>query len=358
MKKWFAWIARNERHLSTVVFIGGFVLDNLAYPYASLDWINTLFMGFLVIAAVCIILNHLLHKDRADAAPSWRNPFYTLLPLIAQFFIGGLLSGCLILYARSATFGVSWPFLLILFAIFVGNEVLQKYRERLAFHTIQFFFTLYAYAVFALPVAEGKMGASIFLLSGAVSVAIFAFFLGILWLVGEKRLKESLRRILISCGVIFILVNVFYFTGILPPLPLALKDAGIYHAVVHTGIGYSVQAEESVWAPFSPEVVHYAPGSTLFAYSAVFAPISLTTPIVHRWQKYNDVTRAWDTLASTAFSITGGRDTGYRGYSSLAGITPGAWRVSIETLNGGVLGRIRFNVEEVQVEPTLHTELK
>jgi len=358
MKKLFAWIARNERHLSTIVFVGGFILDNLAYPYASLDWINFLFLSFLVIAALCIILNHLLHKDRADAAPSWKNPLYTLLPIVAQFFIGGLLSGCVILYSRSATFGVSWPFLLVLFAVFVANEALQKYRERLAFHTILFFFTLYSYAIFALPIARGEIGSLIFLESGLASVIIFALFLCILRVIGKKRLMESLRRILIACGIIIVLVNVFYFTGILPPLPLALKDAGIYHAIVRTGTGYSVQAEEATWAPFSAEVVHYTSGSTLYAYSAVFAPISLSTPIVHRWQKYNDTTHSWDTIASIAFPISGGRDTGYRGYSAFSSLTPGAWRVSIETLNGGVLGRIRFDLENAQVLPALHTELK
>lgn len=358
MKKLFAWIAKNERHVSTVVFIGGFVLDNIAYPYASLESINLLFLGFLVASALCIILNHALHRDRADAAPSWRNPFYTLLPIIAQFFIGGLLSGCLILYARSAAFGVSWPFLLVLFAVFVGNEALQKYRERLAFHVILFFFTLYAYAIFALPVAQGKMGSAVFLESGVASAAIFGLFLAILWVIGKKRLKESLRRILIASGAIFVVVNIFYFTGVLPPLPLALKDVGIYHAIVKTGAGYSVQAEELVWSLFSPDTVHYVPGTTLYTYSAVFAPISLTTPIVHRWQKYNGDTRNWDTVASIAFPISGGRDTGYRGYSSLSSLSAGAWRVSIETVNGSVLGRIRFDVDEVQAPPALHTEMK
>lgn len=358
MKKLFAWIARNERHLSTAVFVGGFVLDNIAYPYASLSWINTLFGGFLVAAALCIMLSHLLHKDRADAAPSWKNPFYTLLPIIAQFFIGGLLSGCLILYARSATFGVSWPFLLLLFVIFVANEVFQKYRERLGFHVILFFFTLYAYAVFALPVARGQMGSLVFLESGVISIAVFGLFLGLLWAIGPKRLMESLRRILIACGVITVLINISYFTGILPPLPLALKDAGIYHAVLHTGTGYSVRTEDAVWAPFSPEIVHHVAGTALYTYSAVFAPVSLTTPIVHKWQKYNDSTHAWDTLAAITFPIAGGRDGGYRGYSSFTSLSAGAWRVSVETLGGGVLGRIRFDDEEVSVAPALHTELK
>ncbi len=357
MKKLFAWIAKNERHLSTAVFVGGFILDSFAYQRVDLPWVNSLFLGFLVAAALCIIFSHLLHRNQADAAPSWKNPFYTILPIAAQFFLGGLLSGCLIFYARSAFLGVSWPFLALLFAVFVGNEVLHKYRERLAFHVVLFFFTLYAYAIFALPIARGELGSMIFLESGAVSVIVFALFLFLLWVVGKKRLEQSLRHILVVSGVIFVLVNIFYFTGVLPPLPLALKDVGVYHTVVRTGDGYSVQTETTSLNPFSTELVHYVPGTALYAYSAIFAPVSLTTPIVHRWQKYNDLTHAWETIAVAAFSIAGGRDNGYRGYSSLQ-VSGGLWRVSIETLNGGVLGRISFTVEVVQEAPTVHTEHK
>jgi hypothetical protein len=358
MKKLFAWVARNERHLSTVVFVGGFILDNFAYERVDLPWVNILFMSFLVAAALCIIVSHLLHRENPDAKPSWKHPFYTLVPIAAQFFIGGLLSGCVIFYARSATFGVSWPFLILLFAVFVGNEVLQKYRERLAFHVILFFFTLYAYAIFALPLRVGTMSSFVFLESGAVSVIIFALFLAVLWAIGPKRLLGSLKRILVSCGVILIVVNVSYFTGILPPLPLALKDAGIYHAIVKTADGYSVQAEDAVWSLFAPDIIHHMKGTPLYAYSAVFAPVSLSTPIVHRWERYDDAAHTWKTVAAIAFPINGGRDNGYRGYSTYSDLPAGAWRVSIETLNGSVLGRVRFDIEDATLSPALHTELK
>jgi hypothetical protein len=358
MNRLFKWIAKNERHISTAVFLGGFILDNLAYERIDLPWVNLLFAGFLVAAALCIIMNHVMRREKPDAAPSTQHPSYTLLPIAAQFFLGGLLSGCVIFYTRSANFGVSWPFLLLLFAVFVGNEALQKYRERLAFQVVLFFFTLYAYAVFALPIARGKMSSLIFVESGVVSVVIFGLFLGILWFVSKERLKESLRRILVTTGVIFVLVNFFYFVGLLPPLPLALKDAGIYHSMVKTGTGYSVQAEEDTWNPLSPQVLHVVSGEPLYAYSAVFAPVSLSTPVVHRWQKYNDSTHDWDTVAAIAFPISGGRDKGYRGYSILTSVSVGEWRVSIETLNGAVLGRERFDVQMVKVAPTVHTEYK
>ncbi len=358
MKKLFQWIGRNEKHLSTAAFVGSFLVDLVGYAHASLPWIATLFTGMFLIAAMCILVSHYLHRDRADAAPSVKNPFYTLLPIIAQFFIGGLLSGCFILYTRAADFLHSWPFIALLAIVFVGNELFSKYRERLTFQTIQLFFALYLYAIFELPIARGRMDSLVFVASGFAAIAVFALFVGLLWVVGKKRLMQSLSRIGYWCAGLTLVINAAYFTGVMPPLPLSLKDAGIYHTLVHTTNGYNLGAETQSWNPFAPDVEHVAPGTALYAYSAVFAPVALTTPIVHRWEYFDTAAGTWVTKAAITFPISGGRDAGYRGYTQINDAAPGKWRVSVETTNGAVLGTIRFTVESTAAAPVLHTEVK
>lgn len=355
-KRLFAWVGRNEKHLSTAAFVVSFIIDNLAYERVDVPWVTFIFTAMMLIAAISILVSHYLHRDRADAAPSIKNPFYTLLPIIAQFFMGGLLSGCLIFYTRSANLIASWPFILLLVVIFLGNEVFSKYRERLTFQCVQLFFGLYLYAIFELPIARGAMNSLIFVESGVVSVVVFGLFLGMLHVVGAKRLTASLRRILITSGILLLLVNFFYFAGVLPPLPLSLREADVYHSVARTPDGYEVSGETGTKPLFGPEVVHVVPGSPLYVYSAVFAPIRLSTPVVHRWEEY--VHGSWQTVAKVGFPIAGGRDTGYRGYSELENITPGAWRVSIETQSGAVIGRVRFNIENVTAPPELYSEIK
>lgn len=358
MKKLFAWIGRNERHISTAVFVGGFALDVFGYTRVDLPWVTMLFTGMLIAAALCIILSHALHRERPDAAPSVKRPFHTIMPIAAQFFIGGLLSGCLIFYTRSASLFESWPFILLLLVVFVGNELFHKYRERLTFQCLLLFFTLYAYAIFELPIARGQMSSLIFFESGIASAVVFGLFLGVLYVISATRLLESLRRIGIGIASIFIIVNVCYFTGILPPLPLSLRDAGIYHSITKISGGYEVSGETAPRFPFMTPTVHHAPGTPLYAYSAVFAPVRLATPIVHRWQRYDDSSGKWQTVAAVTFPISGGRDNGYRGYSMLSSITAGEWRVSVETQSGSVLGRERFNVVEDKNPPALYTEVK
>lgn len=358
MKKLFAWIGRNERHLSAAAFVISFIVDLIGYQTAPFSWVALLFLGMFLVAAVCVVVSHHLHRDRADAAPSIKNPFYTLLPIIAQFFTGGLLSGCLILYTRSADVFHSWPFIAILAIIFLGNELFSKYRERLSFQAIQLFFALYLYAIFELPIERGVMSRTVFVESGIATLVVFLVFLGILYAVGRKRLMQSLSRILMWCAGLFVVVNLAYFTGILPPLPLSLKDAGIYHSLSKVTGGYEVAVESGAARFFGPDVIHHVPGTPLYAYSAIFAPVTLTTPIVHRWERYDAVAGKWVTVAAVAFPVSGGRDGGYRGYSELASVTAGSWKVSIETASGSVLGTQRFDVVDATTSPAVYTEIK
>ena len=68
-----------------------------------------------------------------------------------------------------------------------------------------------------------------------------------------------------------------------------------------------------------------ASGESLSVYSAVFAPIQLRTNIVHNWQRY-DENAGWQTQSIVRFPITGGRDGGYRGYSTKSMPQRGRWR--------------------------------
>jgi len=360
MKSLWAWIARNERHLSAVVFLGGFGFDNLALGRIDLPWVETLYAGFLVGAALLIVLSHFAVEKYGEPTESGRRTISTFLNFGAQFFIGGLLSGCLIFYARGAAWNVSWPFIFLLGAVFLASEFLHSRKERLEFQATLFFLALYLYAIFALPIASGRMGSLIFLASGAASAILFALFLWLLRLVGEARFMASIRPIAIRAAGVLLAINAAYFTGILPPLPLSLQDAGIYHGLVKYGGSYQFQAEDMppAWQFWKTPVLHVVKGTPLYAYSAVFAPVAISTDIVHVWQRRGTYAGSWETVARVPFGIAGGRDGGYRGYSTITDLSPGAWRVTIETESGQVIGRERFDVEDSFAVPALHTEVK
>ncbi|MEJ0053466.1 MAG: DUF2914 domain-containing protein [bacterium] len=352
----FAWIQKYERHLSAAAMVAGFVADNVFFSRIDLPQTQALFVGYIALAAASIALLHFFETRAGGGRPLPR--FRFVLPLLTQFALGGMWSGFLIFYARSADLSASWPFLFLLALIFLGNEVFGKYHDRLVFTTLLLFFGLYSYAILAVPVFTGLMGTSTFLLSGLIAAVLFALFLILLRLIGRTRFLAERWRIRGGALAILAVVNLFYFTNILPPLPLALQSAGTYHSVSRGPAGYAGEAEPRTWREslgFAP-VEHMLPGETLYAFSAVFAPVKLSTTIVHRWEHYDEREEKWITESRISFPILGGRDGGYRGYSAKSDLAPGSWRVGVETADGRVIGRIRFKVETVSKAPPLRAE--
>ena len=367
-KKAWAWVQKNERHISTVVFIGGTTADVIKLTGVSIDFAINLLGAYTAVAIIATIAEHYLfiHESRKS---QWLRGLRIFLAFVAEFMIGCLLSGILIFYSRDAAFTASWPFILLLLLVFFGNEIFHRYRERLAWRCTLLFFTIYAYVVFTLPTLLHYLGPYTFLESTAVTILIYVLFLLALAHLGWRRFRVSLKEIIGGSVFVLLLVVISYFTGIIPPLPLALRDVGVYHSITRTTDAtddalYTVQAETSTdpWWDFIhviPTTVHVTPeGSSFSVYSAVFAPIALTTAVVHRWQWYDPKTHAWVTLAEIAFPIDGGRNGGYRGYSTLTNLVPGKYRVSIELISGQVIGDLDFNVQSTIVAPVTTTLTK
>jgi hypothetical protein len=350
MHRWLAWIPRYERQLSAAGMLAGFVTDNFMFRRVDLPNTQLIFIAYLVVASVSILVLHIFNarSDPETPPPRW----HAFIPMATQFALGGLWSGFLIFYTRSAVLLASWPFLLVLAAIFIGNEFFKHYHSRLAFTSTLLFFGLISYAMVTVPIFTGAVGVATFLLSGAVAVAVFALFLWVLDKFGNKSFVESKREIVLGAFGVYALINLFWFTNVLPPLPIALARSGVYNTVKHVGDHYIGTAEPQPWYTMmvSRPVIHIAAGQPLYVYSAVFAPVRFTARIVHSWQHYNGKRKRWVPVSVVTYAISGGRDGGYRGYTIKRNPGPGEWRVDISTGDGHLLGRVRFNVD--QTPPT------
>jgi hypothetical protein len=348
---------KHERRLSTLLFVTGFVVDLITYLILDLAVVNLLFLGYLALLVVLIFATHVYHRY-TESPLWWKQAIAVLAPLFTQFTLGSLFSGLLIFYTKSAALAVSWPFILLLTVVFFGNEVFRTYRSHLIFQTLLFFFGLYLYLIFAVPLFLEELGPMVFLISTGLTVLVFTVFLFVLWLVSRENLKKTIREIATGAAGMLALIVSCYFTGIIPPLPLALKESGIYHTVSRVGDTYEVSFEnEYHWWEWNHTMSHQ-PGTPLYAYSAIYAPGSLTTSVAHRWLRYDEARDAWVNESLVAFPVSGGREGGYRGYSMKANPSPGKWIVRIETLEGQVIGDITFTVENTNAAPQLRTETR
>lgn len=352
------WLKRNERLVSSIALIGGFIIDNITLQRIDLLFENVVLFSYLVIAGVAIVLINLYHVGKINGKYA---EWVRIISLIAmQFAFGGAFSGFLIFYTRSASIGASWFFLLVLFGLFLANELMKGYFARISFQINLFFIALFSFAIYYVPIVVKRMGALVFILSGVISLALIYAYIRFLRKIIPDLINEHKKRLFMSIGAIFVIINVFYFLNLIPPIPLSMKDAGIYHYAGKQGDQYVTLDETRKWweVEFLYETIHLVPGESAYALTSIFAPTDLNTKIVHEWLYFDEDAKRWISTGKISFPIVGGRDGGYRLFSEKTNVFPGFWRLDVETPRGQIIGRVKFNVEEVSSTPELQSEIR
>ncbi len=344
-----------ERYVSPIALVFGFLLDS----FILLDRVDVLFgnlllLTYLMLTGVGIVVLNVVASGRVQNPLILRvAPF---MPVIIQFFFGALFSGYLSLYARSAGIALSWFFVGILAFLLIGNERFRERYLQLPFQLAVYFTTIFSFLIFFLPLITKRIGTPMFLLSGLASLFCVGVLLLVLHRLVPERVDEKRTHIARNIIGVFVVFNALYFSNLIPPLPLALKEAGVYHAVEKSGSLYRLMQEEPTWRVTylsMPADFNIRPGEKAYVFTAIFAPTGLSTEVRHQWQWYNDETNAWETKSDVKFTIHGGRDGGFRGYSEKRDPERGSWRVNILTAQGRIIGRTSFMVRHVSDTPTL-----
>ena len=340
-------VRRVRRHWLTIAFFVGFLVDTITLNRVDQLFDNLVLFSYIVISTTSVWL---LYAGAAARLPErWVPRARKYAPLAMQYAFGGLLSGMLIFYGRSGDLSESWPFLLVIIGVIYGNETITNRASRLVFNLALFFVGLFSYVVLVIPVFTGYMGPWVFVGSGLLAVFLMYVFVQQLYRVIPNFLALQIRAVVFTIGAIYVGFNFLYFSNIIPPIPLSLKDVGIYHSVVRFENGdYKLTYEEGRWwEPFkkSDDTFHAVAGDNVFCFARVFAPTKIDTEIYHHWEYYNEIEDEWESRNRLSYSINGGRDGGFRGYTLINNYEAGDWRCSVETGRGQVLGRANFEIE-------------
>lgn len=337
-----AFVIRHERAVTLGALSAGLLWNFITLRRVDLFPETLVLYVHLGLAALLIFSEHLAEGYRAGnrfferAAPFFR--------LALNFVFGSLFTIFFVFYAKGSSIEDSWPFLVSLFAVVLGIEFLKKRPNQFIFHLLIFFFSLLSFSIFTAPLAAGALGDEVFISGVMVALAMFAVFLALLFATGKTRIISALRAVGTGVVAIIIFVAALYGTNTLPPLPLVLNDIGVYHSVERQGDMYLLSGEPAPFLPFADPTVHASAGASLYVFSSVFTPSAIHTNIIHVWEKQDDAGDGWTEELRVSFPAEGGRDMGYRGYSIKTDVTPGVWRVSVETPEGLVIGRIEFTV--------------
>jgi hypothetical protein len=360
--------------LPIAFFLGGVTFDSVTLTRIDRLRDNLIMLLYLSLLGALIVLTTRADLGRippdATDIPGNVKSLVNVRSLIAraqphyphaiQFLLGGLFSAYTVFYSQSASLTTTAVFFALLVVLLVGNEFL---RDRLTNVNVRLLVSLYALVVFSfftffLPVLTGFMNTWVFLIGAGLSAAVT---LQVVRLIYQQQEPAPSRRNVIwtslpAIGLIVVLVG-FYFLKWIPPVPLSLKFAGMYHKVAKVDDEFQLEFEKAAWYHFwkrSDDPFH-GEGPT-YCFTAVFAPVTLHTTIFHRWQHRAHAGRDFLMTDRIPITIAGGREKGYRGYTVKQRVMPGDWRVDVETAEGRVIGRISFRVEEPGGEtPELET---
>lgn len=337
-----------ERHISSGAFLLGFIIDNFTLTRID-QWLdNLILLSYLLIAGLGIFLFHLFESR------GWGHGFF---PIAIQFAFGGLFSGYFVFYSRSASLASSWIFIAFIILFLIGNELSKGKYSRLGFQIGVFFAALFSFSIFYVPILVNSIGAWVFVLSGIVSLVAIRLFVKLLSFVVSRKIEETRKVLITIVGTIFVVFNILYFTNVIPPIPLSLKEVGVFHSVDRVGGNYIVTYEDKEWYQFYKRYndTFRSNGEPVYFFSAVFAPTDLKTNIYHHWQYFDG---QWVTINKYFLPILGGRGEGYRGYSYKSNPQEGKWRVDVITERGQVVGRAEFNVVNVKEEIPLKSGIR
>jgi hypothetical protein len=333
----------NEKYVAITIFFTGFLWDSITMTRVDNPIDSVILLFYLILIGTMIIFT--LRRQYGIAPPSRLLKLERYFPWAMQFCFGGLFSSYVVFYFKSASFTRTQFFFLLLVFLLVANEFLQHRLQNPVLLAVLYTFCFLSFLAFFLPVVLATVNEYVFLLAGLISLlaSLFVFFLGFLFHPeGWKRRMRSIAAWMIS---IVVAVNILYFANLIPPVPLALKDVGIYHKVAKTPSGYEVHyVSPSAWrfwidweSPF-----YLSPGDSVYCYTAIFAPGKVRVRVRHIWSRKTK--HGWLQTDQLPFEISAGRENGYRGYTLKHGVTPGKWRVAVETMRGQTLGEITFDV--------------
>jgi hypothetical protein len=358
LRKFNDFIEKNSRLVVPTMLLVGLIIDFLTFANIQPAIAFLLLTLHSMLAGALILFTRF--QDERTWYPNSKSMKWALAisPLIIQFNFGALLSASLVFYWFSGALSASWPIIALIVGVMIANE---RFRELYLRPNVQlgvYYFANFSLITLILPYIFNSISAFVFVLGGILSFCLIHAYIILLTIVTKAVRKDYqiVRRTVLG---IFLSLNVLYFANIIPPIPLALKDADVYHFLQRNGQDYTAVTEEQPLDWIVPgETLNILEGNPVYVYTAIFSPAKIDTEITHHWQYYDPELHTWVSKDELSFEIVGGREDGFRGFTMKSALAEGRWRVDVETKRGQTLGRIQFRVNFVDELPELITITK
>ena len=351
-------ISQGWQHATTIIFVGGFGMDLFLLPDFNEPITKFLGLTYLVVLAILFPLREWVVTR--NTASRIEQKLYSLLTFGIAFFLGAGLSFVFVYAIRSAALAVSWPLFVLLLLCMVANEYVSTHNYRYTLDIGVYFIAITFYSIFNIPIVFGSVSNFAFIVSILVAAGASFLFMTIMRRTSEIAEYESGRGFALAIGIPMF-VAMLYILNLIPAVPLSMEASGIYHSIERSSDGRYTGVEEKsrVLFPFLRVPTYHIQGgnTAIYFFSSVSAPASVSAPISHVWEYYDEYNRKWVVATTIPFDLAGGRNEGYRAYSLKEHISPGLWRVTVKVDENRIVGRMRFRVVEGEEPETVSQNL-
>lgn len=335
----------SKANANVLFFVGGFLFD--ALTLVRIDSVLDLVYQFAYLIAVWWIVWKQALEDRGlwHPGPRFAKVWHHNVEAL-HFFYGGLLSAYVIFYFKSSTFSRSAFFLALVIVLMFVNEMPQLRRAGSKMRVGLFALCVASYLNYLLPVLIGRMGGWVFALSMILSAIVIRLMTNKLASI-EANPTKARWTLGWPGATVLTLIMVFYVMKWIPPVPLSMQYAGIYHQITKTDGLYDLHTPKWPWYQFwrrDSRPFLARPGDAIHCFVRVFAPRRFRDQVWLHWRYAAPGSKLFSTSDRVPLSIYGGRGEGFRGYIAKSNYQPGRWKVTIETSDGRALGEVAFEV--------------
>lgn len=337
----------NAGKLDITFFICGFVFDAwmVAYPDKP---------AFIIHQAIYLfVIALLIHYELLFRLEKWHPSNFALKiwpyqNFALHFCLGTLLNVYSLFYIKSASLFSSIIFLLLMIVMIFLNELpFVKKSEKVNLKVGLYSICLFSFFSIVYPLIFGFIGLIPFCFSVLSTIGIL--------LVQLKMLKNLVTEPGVLFNAIFapvvtvvIIFTTFFFLGLIPPVPLSVKEQGVYHKLEKRDSHYYLYAEmddNSFWN-FGKTTFHAEPNDKIYFYSQIFSPGRISDKVIVHWFRKNNM-GDWENMDQVPVAVKGGREEGFRAFTFKSNFDAGEWKILVETSSGAEISRLYFDVVKV-----------
>jgi MFS family permease len=347
-----AWFLQfRQRHhaaFDVSFFFGGFAFDALLLRRID-DRAVLLQQGaYLALACLLFTWDHVL-RTRGVEPGGWWGKVASMRVSVLHFFLGTLLNAFLVFYFRASASLFSFLFVAGLAVAIIVNELPRFRQKGPQLRLLLISFSVTSYLAYLLPVLWGELETwHYFTAVGLGALAALTLWAGAAMLAPSAGWRPW-SSLLPAVGLQAMLVAL-YWSGVTPPVPLSLKELGIYASVtphrtekgaLHYTLEYQPGPRWQLWQLEHERFVG-PEGARVWAFTRVFAPSHFHDRVAFQWEQ-EDAQRGWVALGPPFLAeLTGGNEQGFRTFSYLTVERPAHYRVRVLTEDGREIGNKTF----------------